>query len=65
MKHKFQKKSILVRKQPECKLLQQARHQLILSQLLIKQYIRLLIKLQYMLLLKKIILSKIHNSSLQ
>ena len=65
MKHKFQKKSILVRKQPEHKLLQEARHQLILSQLLIRQYIRLLIKLQYMLLLKKIILSKINNSLLQ
>ena len=61
MKHKTQKKSILIHKQPEQKLLQQARHQLILSQLLIRQYIRLLIKLQYMLLLKKIILNKNNN----
>ena len=64
MKDNFQRKSILNHNLQKYKQLQQVRHKLKLSQLLIEQYIQLLVKLQHTLVAKNTMLHRINNSEL-
>ena len=62
MKNNFQRKNILNHNIQKYKQLQQVRHKLKLSQLLIQQYIQLLVKLQHTVIAKNNILHRINNS---
>ena len=66
MKDNFQRKNILNHNLQKYKQLQQIRHKLKLdlSQLLIQQYIQLLVKLQHTLVAKNTMLHRINNSEL-
>ena len=66
MKDNFQRKNILNHNLQKYKQLQQVRHKLKLdlSQLLIQQYIQLLVKLQHTLVAKNTMLHRINNSEL-
>ena len=66
MKDNFQRKNILNHNLQKYKQLQQVRHKLKLdlSQLLIQQYIQLLVKLQHTLVAKNTMLHRINKSEL-